>query len=583
MADFVSKYGCRWKPVDGRPPDRLSVELACFRHNHSPSLGGLGKYGHFKEVCNILWPWNEAKKTGFQWNPWVERMARGACTHKYLGVSGAASSSKTSFFSIWGIVNWIAAPHETLVLVTSTSLTDARKRIWGQIRERYQTITGMPGKLVDSQGIIRIPGSPEGDLASISLVAGSPEKEKEATKKLIGLKQKRIILIGDELPELSSSVVEACYALDKQIESFQFIGLGNFASLFDPFGEFITPVHGWGSVTVDDEEWATVKGHCIHLDGLKAPNIEDNDMWYGMLTKQHVADAAKDGVNTLNFWRFIRSFPAPSGEEDAIYSEADFRKYGALEMPHWEGEFTNVGGLDPSYSNGGDRCVLRRVRYGRTTDNLMTIAAIDSKSFFHDVTKSEEPRTHQICKQVIEYCRKYGITPDHLGVDASGAGDVFCDVLETLWGQKVRRVYFNGKATDRPISSYNDNLASDKYDRKVTELWFCGVEFLRAGQIKGIDPVLAKEMTMRKYDTIKAGGEKVRAETKQDMKLRAKRSPDEADAFFIALDVCRDVFGAIPGGEFKVKQKVNWKDRIKKFSLINRTLGLDTSPASAIR
>jgi hypothetical protein len=84
---------------------------------------------------------------------------------------------------------------------------------------------------------------------------------------------------------------------------------------------------------------------------------------------------------------------------------------------------------------------------------------------------------------------------------------------------------------------------------RVTELWFGAKEFLQNGQLRGIGPDLAREMTSRNYDTRKSGSMKVVVESKTDMKARIGRSPDVADAAFVMLDVVRERFGLRPPQE----------------------------------
>jgi hypothetical protein len=106
--------------------------------------GELPEY-HFKRIVSALWPEDGPKP--FVWHPWAERMLEASCRNKYLAVAGCASSGKTDYFAIWAIVNFIVAPYDTMVLVTSTTLKDSRKRIWGSIRDYWQAAPALPGKL----------------------------------------------------------------------------------------------------------------------------------------------------------------------------------------------------------------------------------------------------------------------------------------------------------------------------------------------------------------------------------------------------------------------------------------------------
>ena len=557
----IEKYGKSWPEGAGD----LDIELLAFKTGLKPEDGGLGKAQHFKNVVNILWPYHKTKhKNGFHWHPWAEWMIERACEETYLAISGPKSSAKTSTMAMWGLVNWLCAPHETLVLVTTTSVREARKRLWGSVRERYMQVPGLPGKLVDSMGkiVLDISESNEAsDRSSITLVPSSPDKEKEATAKLIGLKNKRVFLIIDEATDVTNSVFEAINNLNSNPQ-FQCIALGNFNSQYDPFGVFSTPKDGWNSVNVDASEWETKTGKCIHLDGLKTPNIEHDDKWPFLLTSKQVKYAMdNEGENSLSFWRFIRSFPAPTGSEEGIYSEADFRKYDVTKEPRWSSPPLYLAGFDPAFTNGGDRSVLAIIKYGQTEESGPAVALHKFHNLREDVTKAE-PRNFQIAKEVMRVCQESGVPPERLAIDATGAGDPFCDILSEIWSNRILRIKFGEKASTLPVSITHPIRGLDKYTNRVTELWFSGVEYMRSGQLRGIVPDLAKEMTGRKYNTTSGG--KVTVEPKRDYKLRLGKSPDLADAFFLGLDLARQKLGITAGSLVGGKLRSSWLTQAKK-------------------
>jgi hypothetical protein len=557
----IEKYGKSWP--DGASD--LDIELLAFKWGLNPEDGGLGKAQHFKNIVNILWPYHSKKnKNGFQWHPWADWMIERACQENYLAISGPKSSAKTSTMAMWGLVNWLCAPHETLVLVTTTSVREARKRLWGSIRERYMQVPGLPGKLIDSMGKIVLNPEESGeasDRSSITLVPSSPDKEKEATAKLIGLKNKRVLLIIDEATDVTNSVFEAINNLNAN-PYFQCVALGNFNSQYDPFGVFSTPKDGWNSVTVDSEEWDTKLGKCIHLDGVKTPNIESNDKWPFLLTSKQVKYAIEnEGENSLSFWRFIRSFPAPVGAEEGIYSEADFRKFEVTKEPRWSSTPVYLAGFDPAFTNGGDRSVLAVLKYGTSEESGATISLHKFHYLKEDVTK-QEARNFQIAREVMRICQEYGISAEKLAIDATGAGDPFCDILAELWSPRIVRIKFGERASSLPVSITNPIKGTDKYTNRVTELWFAGVEYMRANQLKGVLPDLAKEMSGRKYSTTSGG--KVTVESKRDYKLRLGKSPDLADAFFLGLDLARQKLGLHAGSMVGGKARSPWLDQAKK-------------------
>lgn len=562
MSQGFQKYGIVWP----EGTTEATIELIAFREGFGPERGGLGKYGHFRRVVELLWPYDKKKnKSGFQWNPWAERIFEEACKWNYLGISGPKSSSKTHCIGIWGLVNWLADPFNTLVLVTTTSVREARKRMWGVIRERHLQIPGLPGRIVDSMGklILDEAGS---DRSSITLIPSAKDKEKEATEKLIGLKNKRVLLLVDEATDVSPAIFEAIHNLDSN-PYFQCIALGNFASAYDPFGQYITPKNTWNSVNTDMEGWETSRGYCVHLDGEKSPNLSADDEWPFLLTSKQLYEAREyQGENSLSYWRFIRSFPAPVGAEQNIYSEAEIRKSDGEAMPIWEKAVpTKVAGFDPAFTNGGDRSVLYIGSFGKSNLGLPTIAFTKSYIVREDATKANEPRNFQIARQVKEICEKEGVRPEHLAIDATGAGDPFCDILSELWSSRIFRVKFGEKPTELPISVMSPVKGNEKFANRVTELWYVGVEYLRGQQLKGITAELARELCARKYSTM-AGGRLV-VEPKRDMKSRMGRSPDLADAALLLVDLCRQRLGALAGGKYAAAKSDSWLKTAKKMDV----------------
>jgi len=174
------QYGRWWS----RKIDQFKRELYSFLHPMPLEKGGEHAEYHFKRFVAGLWPEDGSKP--FVFHPWAERMLEAACANKYLAVAGCASSGKTDFYAVWALVNFIAGPYDTMVLVISTSLKDSKKRIWGSIRDCWQAAPALPGKLVENMGLIGFDDGTGGtsDKCGITLLAA--EKKKEAVGKQFG-------------------------------------------------------------------------------------------------------------------------------------------------------------------------------------------------------------------------------------------------------------------------------------------------------------------------------------------------------------------------------------------------------------
>jgi hypothetical protein len=216
-----------------------------------------------------------------------------------------------------------------------------------------------------------------------------------------------------------------------------------------------------------------------------------------------------------------------------------------LNKVNWQGNTVNLAGLDPSFTNGGDRTCLALAKCGYDTTGQYVIEFGKIIHLNDDATNKAVPRTYQIVEQVQKECKKHGVLPENLSVDATGAGAPFCDVLAGQWSNKFMRISFGGKASDKRVSANSSKVGTDLYVNRVSELWFVGKELMRTKQIFGIESELAQEMTSRNYDMVKSGSLRMKIESKPEFKARFGRSPDLADAAFLALDCARQRLGLV--------------------------------------
>jgi hypothetical protein len=534
------KYGLMWGPE----VSDLDIELLCYREG---APGSPSKAHHFRKAVDLLWNHPGSSKN-FVWHPWADEMLEAICAHKYLSVGGCASSGKTDFFAVWGLIEWLCAPHATQVLYTSTSLKDSRKRIWSTVEDYFQAVPGLPGKLVSSQGVIRFEADGiQSDKFGLTLVASDKKKERDAQNKFMGFKAPRLRLVADELPELADSILTTAFSNLARNPDFKMVGIGNPNSHYDPHGRFSEPYDGWMSVTELDYSWRTKYGHFIRFDAERSPNIQLGFNKYPFLAKpDDLAEAAKLGEKSVAYYRMVKGFWCPIGAEDSIYSDAEIERGGGTADPVWGPDAGKIraAALDVAFTAGGDRCVLRFGTIGKTITGGRHLHLDETLILSEDVTNKLDPRTHQICRQVRDECIKRGVSLRNFALDATAGGAPFADVLAVLWGSEFLRVNFSGRASQTPISSSDKAPSYERYADRVSELWFAGKELLRAKQLSGLDASTVREMVSRKYDTVKGGGKLLlRAESKVDMKDRVGFSPDLADAAFVLIDLCRSRLG----------------------------------------
>jgi hypothetical protein len=545
----------------------LLLELHCYRVGWPIGKGGLGKPGHFRKIAEMLWgPRNKAYH--FVWHPWAEKMVNALHSHPITGepfphtaLNGCGSCGKSDVLALYGLINWLADPIGTLVLETTTSLNAGERRIWGATRKMFDAVPDLPGKMVASR--YRIDTVREGKKIAqcgIELLAGEQKEAREALKKLFGAKAKRLVLLlADELPELVMALLSTAFSNLSTNPRFQVVSAGNFKSRYDAFGIMCHPKDGWDSIDINSEEWETeielpetdsrIPGYCLRFDGTKSPNILAGRDLYPIYRLKDLKNHQLLGEKSADFWRFCRSFEPPIGLENTLYSEADFATGQAYTKPEWMGPRIPVTAMDPSFTNGGDRCPQFFGWVGLDVNGKKILCFDECVLLRAEMDNRASNRDHQIARQFRDNAKKRNILPEHAAMDATAAGGVLHSIVCEEWSYKVMKVEFWGAPSELPVSIADPRKARDAYDRRVSELWGIGKEFLRGGQLRGLTPEITREMKAREHDTFKGvEGSKIKVETKGDMKKRLGFSPDLADCFFVMLELCRVRLGLFAGG-----------------------------------
>lgn len=536
------------------PLDDLMCELIAFRKDIQPPVG-LGKAGHFWNIIDILWGnkyqkhFGEPCKLRFKRNPWAERSVAYAAEHRHLAVLGCANSSKTFTFAAWAIVSWLCDPANTMVMLTSTSLKESKHRIWGSVVDLFTSTIKLPGRLIESQGTIRTDDGKQSysDKCGIFLIAGERRKEREAVGKLIGKKKDRVIMIADELPELSEALLSAAFSNLEVNPHFEFKGLGNFASILDPLGKFSKPKKGWETVSPESEDWETDYGWCIRFDGLKSPNIvSGEDKFPEIYNNKNLENHRKrlGGENSSLFWRMCRSFPCMSADDSIIYTDADFIRGKVFDKPEWLEPPQRICGVDPAFSNGGDRFSVCLGSFGLDKNGNQQVAVDRIVELYENVLLKDQPRDIQLSKQLKELCIKEGIPSSSVAIDASGPGGLaFGSILSSTWNNQYLPIKFAGKASETAVSYDDDRKGVDAFKNRRSEVWFAAKDPMRRGQIKGLTSDIAFELKQVSFSTEKTDKTRMAVEPKDKMKERLGMSPDKAESFLMMIDLARQRFG----------------------------------------
>lgn len=536
---------------------------------------------HFMRMISIIFASPIAKKP-FEWNDNAVRIVREYFKHSYLAIAGCASSSKSETTAVIAIGEFIADPANTAVLVTSTTIPEARMRIWGRIEAMWQNCVEYfaalgaqmgcklepPGTLISSSAMIRYKlGDRKETDRGIKLVPGRESEVKEGIGRLKGFKSKRMRFLADELSDLSHKLLEAAESNLFVNEDFKMIGCFNPSSHFDPAGVFAEPKDGWASVNIlESEGWDTKRGYCIRFDGQKSPNVVAGyKKWEGLLTCEKLDEMRRNlGDNSSSFMAMCRAAWSETGSKDGIYSEAEIIKYlGMKKVEVWEGATVIVGGFDPSFVHGGDRAVLKLGKTGKAAVNERFLPCLEYTEIIYldENLDTKQDKKEQVVQRLKEACLKYNLDPKNLAMDATGGGDVFATLMarDPFFGNKFMRVQFGGEASDLV---FQGKKGKDKFVNMASELWYAGKPLLRCGQIKGLKPAMIREMTLRLYEEQTGGKKRIKIEPKENMKSRLNgRSPDVSDSGFLCLFVARSRHGLVCA-EVVEKQKPRFQSEV---------------------
>lgn len=525
-----------------RPYERPSIDGKGWSRVNVP-YEGEGRFQHFEKIARMIFP------KSFEWHEWSEKAGRAFCSEKRTAICGCGGSGKSTTAGMYALVWWLAAPGDSAVLIASTTIEQAKKRIWKNIRQYYTEFVRMAGSgggtrlLGNPKPHIRAPDfkMPDGTMVAdsshgIFVVAVAKGEEQKGIDNLKGFHPKRLLMIGDETDSIGQAVVDVGVNQDIGTLEYQQIWLGNDPSLFNPLGKMMQPEIG-KAVTLGHVEWTGATGvHCLRFDAFSSPNLKDGANWAGIVNRKNIDSAIKEkGENHPQVWIMMRGIHPPEGADDSVISEALFVRNLCQDGVTWKRGFTTLGMLDPAF--GGDRCVFRTLNYGLDLSNQMKVLLGPPIEIYIDASDLKNPAEYQISARVKSLCEACGIKPKDFILDCTGTGRGVKSNLLVQWSQEINFCEFGGSPSDMPVSDEQPKPASEEYDRKVTELWYSFRVFVEAGMIRGLDPATAMEFCSRKF-YIKA--KKICVEKKEEMKLRGAASPDLADCVAVGIHLLRE-------------------------------------------
>lgn len=517
----------------------------------------------YKRMRRILWPYLDDEDNGQRWH----KLCRDTIIeNRVVCLMGSGSSGKTHEAAWVSLCMYFCDPDNTCVLVSSTDIRGLRMRVWGEISklwgEAVQQYDFLPGHMIDSKLAIATDSLSDGDFDDRSVrdfrkgIVGIPTVQNGkfvGLGKWIGIKQKRVILVGDEMQMMGSSFLSAFSNLNKN-EEFRAIILGNPNDLLDPLGKASEPKDGWDKHMQPTKTcvWETrfLGGKCVNLIGTDSPNFDfppDKPTRFKyLISKEKIAE-------TLSF------FPMESFEyysqcvgsmktgtlAKRVLTRGTCESNHALERDvNWENSNRiKVASLDAAY--GGDRCVFRHGEFGNAVGGKKLLLAHDPE-IVPVVPGMDMDAEYQIARFVKQKCEALGIEPSNFFYDATGRGSLGT-ALAREWSAQTNPVESGGVPTERPVCLdlfiIDDKtkvrrlkLCSEHYSKRITEYWFSVRYTVESGQLRGMDQETMEEMCSREWNL---KGFRYEVEPKGDMKERIGRSPDKGDCLAILIEGAR--------------------------------------------
>lgn len=527
---------------------------------------GLGLVQHFKNACDIIWPW-------IDWHRWTELCNKeirrpGA---KVTVLMGPGSGGKTNIAGWEYLLEYYVNPHNTLVMISSTDMRGLELRVWGEIKMLHERaierFPWLPGYLIDSKHCITTDRLDEDEAAEglrtrdlrkgvigIPTVQGS---KNVGLGKWQGVKQEHLRLIADDCTAMANTFLSAFANLNNNID-FQALILGNPDDTLDPLGIAAEPKEGWSS-HLEPEKTATwdtkfYNGRCVNLVGTDSPNFDhpqDEKPRYPYLVSQRKINETLSAfpADSFEYYSQCVGVMKISGLSKRVVTRDLCKEFNASEGCVWDGEsnIVRIAGLDASY--GGDRMPLGYVEFCRCIDGKTRIKIYPPKLVSLRVkTSTPMDAETQIAHQVKEYCEANSIPAENFFHDSTGRGSLGT-ALARVWSAGCNPVEFGGTPTKRPVS--NDLFIYDKeqtgvkrlvrcdeyYANFVSELWYSIRFAIEADQIRGLPEDVMNELCMRRFEITK--NDKKKIEPKDKFKEQYGFSPDLADWLAICVEGAR--------------------------------------------
>ena len=554
-SEGIEAYGRLW-PVS----TIIEIESALYAHKsvREQTPNALPRHEHFIKYLQALVP------TSFAWHRWAYEGAELWCEDGWTCI-GAAGTGKSAMFGLFTLGDWIAAPAQTVTVLVSTSIDSLKARIWKYICQWYPAVderfrighfrqANPLGLLYVADPTPQVP-QPQWQGAGLLCVGFKQGDSSESIKNHLGRHLPRNRIVVDELQGVNRAVLDIWWNMGASGE-FRFGGFGNPMSAFDPLADASLPL-GMNRLSAIDwihremmdvgqrrkKTWKTDLGRCLMFDGCESPAL-DNPKFHWLIGADHIEKSKKSGENTAQWYTFIRGVFPPSGGANTLISAKEISETGSEATGViWDGPRVDWLWGDLAHE-GEDDAELMRARVGPTLGGTIMIELMEAWVIGIDLKAGFI--SQQLAKKVVEIAKRYDIPAHRIAIDATATqGSMIDTIEEKLKARGVCRIHASGPPSKLLVKQGWPMTCKDAYENRAAELAGNFREFLRAGQIRGVDSVLAQQACSR----VVLGQEEAMGKLHLHPDKRAGnggKSPNRLDLVSVGCTALRETAGIHP-------------------------------------
>lgn len=495
-------------------------------------------------------------------------------------IMGCGSVGKSYTGILWLFLDWLRDPEYTNVKIISTTAGHAKSNTFSILQRLHRTACiKLPGVTTgDYIGLdskerksgISIVAIPEGDEGKGRLQGFHPDPRPEVHPILGPSGRARAFI--DECEEVPSGLWEGIDNFLLSVhgsDTIKVIGAFNPKDQTSKTAQNAEPKDGWESFDIETgvhgkNTWISKNDwFVLRIDGKRTENVQTRtNKFPGFITHEGYRGLEdKDGGNSVGYYTFARGCYPPEGSIGVLISSSIWNRS--------RGEFIfinnpiKLGTCDVAV-DGRDQCVY-------TTGRLGNASGFQPKG--GKIVRFKEPRqalqidqqftlrkgdTKIVGDEIIKTSKALGISPEYVGIDATGNGSAVFSYVKAVWSEEVQGINFSANATNIKILEQDQYTPEELYEGIVTEVWFACQRWLEFG-IMAISPSIRRdplegEVLGRRY--VLGVGKKQRVEKKDDYRKRLGHSPDFADSWTLMPQVAR-ARGSLMGsmtGEKTVKR-----------------------------